>query len=254
MNLLLTSQAGRLDLSDAWTDLEITYGFDPAAQLTIVCRDGSRTLINHPSLDLSAPPPSLDLDGRTWRLQQTAKDGRQVTLTLEDDRVARLRDDDGEFTVTSGTLNAFLRRLAREAAVPVDLVEVANIDEQLSRDDEETSWDAIGRLADVAGARVLMTDTGLAVADDRTLAGRGPQLTFREKSDGVDFIDFVVDARRRAEEVALEVRGTPGTLLPGVDARIAGLRPAAGRWITAQVTWRPHRTATTIDLIRPGAT
>ena len=251
MNLLLTSPAGRLDLTEAWVDIEVVYGFDPAAQLTVVCRDGERTLVNDRALDRDGHPPTLDLDGRTWRLQQTAKDGRQVTLTFEDERVALLRDQKGELTVTSGSLASFVRRLASDAGVNVDQVAVDDVDQQLSRDDAETSWSAIGRLAAEANARVLMTADGLTVAPDSDITARNEPLSLREQTGGVDFINFVVDARDRAQEATIEVRGEPGTIHPGVAARIDGLRPARGPWVVSQVTWRPHRTATTIDLIRP---
>lgn len=254
MRLRLEAAGRRMDLTGAWTDVELTNGLTVAPTLTIGLRDPGRTLVNDQLLAADAAPPTLDLEGRTWRLQQTSKDGNALTLTFEDDRAVRLRRQAGELTVTEGTITLarFLRRLAGDARVPVDLIDVGRIDEQLGRSDDETSWDAIRRLAGEADAHAYLSQGGLVVAGDRALTGRQPSVQLAEKTGGVDHIDFIVDARRRAETVTVELRAEPGRLVPGVEVRIAGLRPAGGRWIVGQVTWQPHRTATTVELVRFG--
>jgi len=254
MKLVLRSDADRIDLTEAWTDLELVNGFTTAAAATITLRDPNRQLINHRMLDPDATPPRLDLNGRTYRLQSTAKDGPQLALTLEDDRIARLRDRHGELTATAGSidLNGFLRRLATDAGVPVELLDTKDTGEQYARDDDETSWEAIRRLAGDAEAHALMGADGLIVAGDAALAARHEVLELTEQVAGVDIIDFVVDARRRAETAAIEVRTEPGGLTPGMEVAIRRLRPARGRWIVSQVTYRPHRTTTALELVRFG--
>lgn len=251
LDLAVTDGTRRLDLAQVWTDVTLVDGFVQAPHLTVQVHDPQRTLIADPLIRRSTWIP---FDRRRHLLSGIAKDGSTVTLVGEDVHVRRLRAQRGELTVSASTpLARFVRRLARDADVPIVTVQVADLPEPYERGEDETSWDCIVRLATEARSRVIMEPGGLVVADDQTLQQRRTPVDLAERQAGVDHINFQAsDGDVVAEQASVDLRAEPGQLQTGTPVRVSGLRPMDGPWLVSEVQWQPHRTATRVELVRPG--
>lgn len=253
MTLRLTSSAGRLDLDAAHTDVATAWSMSSAPTMDVTVHDAARKIVNSAVLD---EPTDCHLDGTVWRLAGVSKSGDQVTLTFEHRWAVALRSQEGELAASAGALDRprFVRRLANDASVPVDVVGAGGGDgEQLARGDGESSWTAIGRLASEAGWRGFLTPDGLVFADDDTLIGRRKPVALREFAGGVGHVDFDVDAGKPADTVSLQVRTDRGALQPGLPVTVGGLRPLRGVWLIASVSRSRYSTATDLDLVRRGS-
>ena len=250
IDLVMVGPGGRRwQLGPAAVELDVIDGFGTAPHVRVVVADGDRRLLADPVVD---GVPHVMWQDRRFELAGTAKTGHYVTLTFEDWRVRRLRAQEGERTVSEATkMAAFIRRLARDAKIPAPRVVVKDTDRQYGRGDEETSWDAIVRLAREVQARVWMGPDGLWAGDDRHMSHGKAETMVEEASGPVDRIDFASDTSRSfVDRATVDVRG--GDLQPGQPMRIRRIRPLAGRWLVDSVWWQQHRDVQRVELIRPG--
>lgn len=127
-----------------------------------------------------------------------------------------------------------------------------------TRSKDETSWDAIKRMADEVQWRAYVSDsTTVIFADDDTLLLAPPTLRISEDASWVDAIDFEWDTGRPAATatVALEIDNLhvgpfQEGLEPGQVVLITDHGPATGPWLIANVRYQFLGATVELDLTR----
>lgn len=113
-----------------------------------------------------------------------------------------------------------------------------------TRGHNESSWDAIIRLAEEVGWRAFVRKGVLWYVSEEYLFNQAPRLSFREglpgekhANTGVENVDFDADqnARNGVAEINVTARAERWTALPGMVGTAYGMGAADGRWITATI-------------------
>lgn len=105
---------------------------------------------------------------------------------------------------------------------------------EFSRGDGKTredSWTAIKRLAEEVNYRAFVSANTLYYISDEELISAQPQLILQEFDEGVQSLDFDIDAGKRAQECTLQVRTPRWRLAPGQAIELQQTGPADGRWL-----------------------
>lgn len=120
---------------------------------------------------------------------------------------------------------------------------------EFSRGKNETSWDALGRLAEEVQWRRFMRLGRLWFISEERLFAQKARLRLREGENGVDWIDFDVDIFARGKnpigEVTVRARADRWLSRPGDVVIVEGQGPADGRWLVVNVK---------LDLVDPSGT
>lgn len=109
---------------------------------------------------------------------------------------------------------------------------------QFARGKNESSWDAIGRLAEEVNWRRFMRSGKLWFISEDRLFRQKPSLSISEELAGVDSIDYELDlyARTPIAEATVEARTERWTALPGMVVKVEKSGPADGRWLVSSIT------------------
>lgn len=257
----LTRRDLQLKIVDRVVGVTLERPIDGAAQLTVSLLDTDRTITRSPVVTGAA---RILLGDLPWRLVEVRK-AEGVDLTFEEELASRLRRATGFLEARAGTTRRsdFARRLVRDADRDATLRLERSPEttrQQIARgsededDDPESSWDALGRLADEVGWRWFV-DRGRAyfVSDDWFLANRNLK-TARESTGMVDGISWDVDARKSADDATLTVRADPFVWNPGDPVEVSGEGPADGLWRIRSVTETAGTRQVTVELTRPAST
>lgn len=122
---------------------------------------------------------------------------------------------------------------------------------EFSRGADETSWDAVKRLADELHWRAYASGSTVIFASDAALLAQPVALRLTEQSPGVDSIDFDWDAGKRAARATctLEV-AEPSALEPGQVVVLSELGVADGPWLVSDITHDYLAPQLTLELLR----
>lgn len=170
-----------------------------------------------------------------------AETSAKLTVEWEDAVVAALRDRKGTLTAASGTTTRgeFAARLAEEAGVPCDYEPGDTIRTQIGRgisDPDETSWDALVRLARDVARRCFSDGQTLLFGSDTWLRARTTPVTVQQFTGGVGRIGFTIDHGLPAA-TATFTTDQPWTAPVGTPVDIpAGLGLVSGEWLVARIT------------------
>lgn len=128
---------------------------------------------------------------------------------------------------------------------------------EFTREKGESSWDAMGRLAEeVHWRRFMRRGTLWYISEDRLFRQKAA-LTITERDDAVDWIDFTLDLFARGKnpvaEVTVQARANRWRVLPGMVVRVEGQGVADGRWLVSTVrrTLTDPSGAVTVTLRKP---
>lgn len=243
-------------LGDAVTGVSRDRAVDSAPQVTVTLRDPQRRLVTSPLLQQVA---RLDVDGVAYRLVQARKSGSQLSLSFEDDMVAALRKATGYVDAAAGTTrrSEFVRRLLDGAPATVERspestkVQLARGQEEEDDGEEESSWEAVGRLAEDIGWRWFVDGgRGFFVPDEALRRDRDSR-RWREHDGPVGAIDYDLDVRKPVDSASTTVRANPGTVNPGDPITVDGLGDADGGWIVKSVREQAGSSEVSVDLTRP---
>lgn len=126
---------------------------------------------------------------------------------------------------------------------------------EFARGKDETSWDAIGRLAEEVRWRRFMRYGRLWYVSDDWLFRQPVALVVREGAEGVDWIDGDVDlfARRQVAQLTVQARANRWTALPGQVVLVKDTVVFDGRWLVSRVNRSlvDASGAVTITLVKP---
>lgn len=106
-----------------------------------------------------------------------------------------------------------------------------------TRGKDETSWDAIHRLADEVNWHAFMRLGTLCYVSDEYLFRQRAQMRLVEGEQGVDVMDFDVDmgARLPVAEVNVTARADRWIARPGMVVSVRECGPADGRWLVSSI-------------------
>ncbi|BBH17507.1 hypothetical protein Back2_17940 [Nocardioides baekrokdamisoli] len=200
------------------------------------------------------------LGGLHYELVGVKKVGSGISVTFEDAIPAALRRRTSPLAVPPGTVSrhGWFTRLAHEARVPhaVDnITELGKVDTVLERSSSgviTNSWDVLGDSAQAAITpwRRFSDGTQLVAGSDEWLTTlyKTP-IAVNENSDGVQHIDFDLDAATPASKATIHVDTETVTYAAGQPIILEDCGPADGLWIVssfkaAVTTNRGHATLT----------
>lgn len=108
---------------------------------------------------------------------------------------------------------------------------------EYARGKDETSWDAIGRLADEVGWRRFMRRGRLWFISEEDLFAQAPAFVMEQGKEGVDSITGPLDlnARHPVAELTALVRADRWAIWPGQTVQVKGRGPFDGRWLVSSV-------------------
>lgn len=254
--LNLRGRVKSLDLVEAITDDPIlTRTIDGASTLEVTVKDTRRKLLRSGILDTRS---FATVDGINFELAALSKAADRVTLTFEDAIVAALRRRNDKLSIpaSSTTRAEIVRRLAKEARIPVDVDPakrgvVHSAVERSVAGDKSDSWTVLGEVAEDVRWRRFSTGARLVVGSDDWLMTRGPSAwTVREHTGPVHDVDFDLNSRRRASEATISVDARRWAIWPGRKVTVADLGPADGEWLVSQVRRGLTRTRAEVTIVR----
>lgn len=114
----------------------------------------------------------------------------------------------------------------------------------------ESSWDAIGRLADEVQWRRFMVAGVLWFISDDALIRQPPLARLRESTAGIDEIDFDFDTGQAAARATVRAQADRWAAPPGSVVLLERLGPANGRWIVEEIRSPLDSVQTEITLLR----
>lgn len=244
-------------LGDAVTAVSRDRAVDAAPQVSVTLRDPRRRLIGSPLVEQVARIEVADVP---YRLAQARKSGSQLQLVFEDAVVVALRRLTGFVDAAAGTTrrSEFVGRLLDGQPATVERsperarVQLARGQEETDDDaDEESSWEAIGRLAEDIGWRWFVdSGRGFFVPDEALRRDREAR-RWREHDGPVQQIDYDLDVRKAVDSASVTLRAQPGTVNPGDPITVDGLGDADGGWVVATVREQAGSTEVSVDLTRP---
>jgi hypothetical protein len=98
-------------------------------------------------------------------------------------------------------------------------------------DANENTWTCAERLAEEVRWRRFIVGNRFYFLSDFMLIQAGPSMTITEDTDGVDFIDFDMDAGKPVAEAVVKCRASRWFAPPGTIVAVDELGSANGRWI-----------------------
>lgn len=258
-SLTLEGATLRSDIASLITDIVVDRTIDGAPTVAISAHDTDRVLLRSGLLSQQA---AVSLGGVGYELVQVRKTGPDLTLTCEDMVVSALKRRTTPLKVAPGTTThvEFARRLVAEEGwigfvTWPDLAETAKV--ELSRGDPggtgepESSWAAMGRLADERGWRRWVRDGSIYYLPETFLLLGEPKYRLSEDSRaGVDSIDFDFDQGKEIATVSVTARIGRWDVPVGEVVEIAGLGPADGKWIVAGVNRSVYSLTAAITLTK----
>lgn len=117
----------------------------------------------------------------------------------------------------------------------------------------ETSWDAIGRLAQEVNWERFMRDGALWFVSDTWLKNQPPRFAMSEGARGVMAITFDNDARRQAGEMTVTALAKRWAVRPGDVVTVSGEGQGDGLWLVSDTRRTLWDDSTEIQLKRPVA-
>jgi cell wall-associated NlpC family hydrolase len=122
---------------------------------------------------------------------------------------------------------------------------------EFSRGADESSWDAIKRLADELQWRAFTEGLTVVFAPDSALLKQPVAMRLNEQKPGVESIDFDFDSGKRAARctVTMELDDT-SAVEPGQVVVIEKLGVANGRWLVSDLTHDWLAAQSTVELVR----
>ncbi|WP_205712146.1 C40 family peptidase [Euzebya rosea] len=236
--------------------VETLESMERAGTARFALLDNDRTFLASPA---ATQRSIVTLAGRRYDLVRLVGAATSAVLNVEweDVIVAALRDRTGALTAAAGTTTRgeFAARLAEEAGVacefePGEEPHGGQIGRGIA-DPNETSWDALVRLARDVRRRCFSDGQTLLFGSDGWLRSRRTPIVVREGVDGISRFGFTIDHGMPAAAASFHTT-EPWVGLVGDPVDIpAGVGLVAGEWLTATVT-RNHVTGVTnVDLTRP---
>jgi cell wall-associated NlpC family hydrolase len=114
----------------------------------------------------------------------------------------------------------------------------------------ETSWDAMGRLADEVQWKRFMRGGRLWFVSEAWLAKQTPRFAFATGARGVLGINFDADARRNAAEMTVTALAKRWSVLPGDVCTVSGQGAGNGLWLVTETRRTLSSDSTEITLGR----
>jgi hypothetical protein len=115
----------------------------------------------------------------------------------------------------------------------------------------ENTWDASGRIANAVNDLRFVRKLEFWYVTYAWLMLQTPVATFREYTDGVDFIDFDFDIGKPIATATIECRADAWDIPPGNLVTLRDIGPAVGNWIVKSVKGNFFNKDLTVDLIQP---
>lgn len=255
-DLLLVGSARSLNLGDALDGApRLTSTIEGASTLELTMADAKRLLLRNPLLDERS---WVRLGKVNYELVGHAKSGDRVNLMFEDAIVAALRRRKGKLSIKARTITRaeFMRRLAREARVPVvvDPEKRGKVNTPLTRSvgrDKQDSWEVSGQVAEDVRWRRFSNGRQLVVGSETWLLKRDKTVDqVREFVSGVSNIDYNLDTGRRASEATVTCEIAQWVSPPGNAVAVAGMGAADGRWLVAEVAQSIGEATGSVKLVR----
>lgn len=237
------------EVVDVLTGASLERTIEGASTLTIDFRDDKRALLRS---GLLSSRVTTQVDKYSFELVQIRKAGDAITATFEDLAVAALRRHDTPLVVAPGKVThvSFARRLvgeekwikfyvppgAKPSPARVALTRGTPA-KKGQKAEKETTWDAIGRLADERGwRRFVRGDNTVWYTPETVLYAASPTYTLQEFMDGVDFIDFDWDAGKPVASMDIDVRSERWAAPVGTTVQVRDLGPADGKWMVKKIS------------------
>lgn len=274
--MLLRGKTISADLRGIIVDAELERTIEAASTLTLTVHDRERLLLKSGVLHRGA---TITVNGLTFALVRPEKHGDEFSLTFEDLAIWALRQRDEPLKVRRTkemTRARFIERLVREVKTPRislwsperDVVqEIAKSDAsgtpepyEFSRGtvaaegveaEKEDSWSAIRRLADEVQWRAFIVADVLYYGTDQAILKQAPRYTIRERTAGIETIDWTLDEGLKAQSCTLTCLAERWAAPPGTVVRLAGQGPADGLWIVQSMRRRLSSVQASVELTRP---
>jgi hypothetical protein len=255
-SLLLRNKRGTAELRAATKSARLLRTVDGASTLTLGVHDGRRQLVDSATLKERT---TVNLDGRLFELVQVKKTGSELTVEFEDAAVADLRRVARTAAVRAGTTTrvGYARRIV-SAPGWLSLAGPAGPPQRVpfsqDGDKAENGWQALDRLfvQDLAWWRFVDGKT-VTVAPGPWLYARRSPLALREHTDGVDDINFDVDAGKPAQRATVICAATRWGVPLGCPVTLSRLGAANGAWLVESIERSLFSTQATIGLTRVSA-
>jgi cell wall-associated NlpC family hydrolase len=116
--------------------------------------------------------------------------------------------------------------------------------------DGENYWQAITRLAEEVNWRAFVHNNTFYYVPDDYLIRQKPEYTISEETEGIEAIDFDVDAGKKADEVTVTCRADRWTAPAGSVIRLEKCGPADGKWLVWDIERQIFSYDATITLHR----
>jgi hypothetical protein len=258
------------DLISALTSADLERTIDGADTITLGLRDPHLNLLrsgifaSRATIQIPMPPNTgRPVNGLGFVLAAVKKNGRAITTVFEDMAAASLRRHDAPRKVAAGQMTRvdFARLLVSEerwikfhapVAGPRTKVELARgtFATKDARAEKESTWDALGRLADDVGWRRFTKDNAVWFLPETHLLAGAPAYSIAEDDPGIDSIDFDWDTGKPVSTVTVTARAETWAASPGTVIEIRNLPPVSGKWIVASVSESFFTTAVSIRLTK----
>jgi len=268
-SFLLSGSGSSADISAARTSTTMLETIQGASTVTVAVRDEHRRLVNS---SIATGKTQIVLGGESWQLCKVGKKDNGLTLTFEEEAVARLRTHDKPFKVSAGVMTRveFCRRLIAEegwiavVAAPytvVSAVELArgSLDQSnlatTANDKPENTWDCINRVMGEIGWRVLSRGRTIYLAPDDWLLKHTSGYTIVECTNGVDYINVDYDIGKPAATASFTCRCGFADLNIGDAVTMTGLGVASTKpWLVSQIQRSADSFQATVNLMAPQPT
>lgn len=232
---------------------------DGASSLEITFADPDRKVLESPALaERSWATVGTGKAAVHFELVGFEKDGERFKLIFEDAIVAELRRRTKPKAFPANRFNRahIVRYLAKEARVPclVDprKTKVHNALHRSGDGEKTNTWDFLAsQIAEPVSWRRFSDGHRLIVGSDDWLFNRDQHVTqIRENTGPFGYINFELDVAARSNEATVEVDVAQWALPPGSAVAIAGLGPANGKWIVAEIEHLLTSTRAEVTLVR----
>ena len=252
--LKLAGKTVTADLRQAITSAALSRTIDGASTLDLDVNDPDRKLIRS---KLLTERTTANIDGALFELVQVRKTGSGLSVTLEDATVADLRKRTKLLSAKAGTttIDAFAKRLV--AAVPGARLVAFTGQKNLAplavgtvKDDIETYWDGLQRLASERGWRCFADRGTVYLGPDSWLLGRVPAVKVTEHTDGVEDINWDSDAGKKDTRASFEANINRWAAPPGTPVTVQNQGLASGAWLIETVSRSLFAVKGTISLVR----
>ncbi|MEO6205214.1 MAG: hypothetical protein ABIO67_07530, partial [Mycobacteriales bacterium] len=254
VTLKLAGKSLTADVRQALVGATLSRTIDGASTLDLDINDPDRLLIRS---KLLTERTTASIDGALFELVQIRKTGSTLTVTLEDATVADLRKRTVLLSAKAGTttIDAFAKRLVA-AAPGARLVafagqkNLAPLAVGTVKDQAETYWDGLQRLASERGWRCFADRGTVFLGPDSWLYGRVPAVKVTEHTDGVEDIDWDSDAGKKETRASFDANIQRWAAPPCAAVTILDQGLASGSWLVETVSRSLFQVKGTIGLVR----